>query len=161
VDKNGKAGQATDDNIIRRMRIACCITKATDTLRIRNTYCFPTATMVTRTRLYLMFIRTVPVPLSTLRVNASDTDRPVCIAVFTADYKQPVSPYRLLSIRFNIILPPVPTGSSLKFFDKALLTSTMRATCPGNFTTVNLKIRHGVLRYHLAGDSLKHADCTF
>jgi hypothetical protein len=34
VEKYGTAGQATDDNIIRRMRIACCITKATDTLRI-------------------------------------------------------------------------------------------------------------------------------
>jgi uncharacterized protein YciW len=31
---------------IRRMRIACWITKATDTLRICNTYCFYTATMV-------------------------------------------------------------------------------------------------------------------
>jgi hypothetical protein len=40
-----------DNNIIRRMRFTCCITKATDTLRICNTYCFSTATMVTRTRL--------------------------------------------------------------------------------------------------------------
>jgi hypothetical protein len=31
VEKCGKAGQATDDNIIRRMRFACWITKATDT----------------------------------------------------------------------------------------------------------------------------------
>jgi hypothetical protein len=29
--KYGTAGQATDDNIIRRMRFACSITKATDT----------------------------------------------------------------------------------------------------------------------------------
>jgi hypothetical protein len=29
--KNGTARQATDDNIIRRMRFACWITKATDT----------------------------------------------------------------------------------------------------------------------------------
>jgi hypothetical protein len=29
--KYGSAGQATDDNIMRRMRIACWITKATDT----------------------------------------------------------------------------------------------------------------------------------
>ena len=27
----GRAGQATDDNIIRRMRFALCTTKATDT----------------------------------------------------------------------------------------------------------------------------------
>jgi hypothetical protein len=34
VEKYGTAREATDDNIIRRMRIACWITKATDTLRI-------------------------------------------------------------------------------------------------------------------------------
>jgi hypothetical protein len=53
VEKYGTAGQATDGNIIRRMRTACWITKATDThtLRIFNTYCFSTATVVTRTRL--------------------------------------------------------------------------------------------------------------
>jgi hypothetical protein len=37
--------------VIRRMRFACWITKATDTLRIYNTYCFSISTMVTRTRL--------------------------------------------------------------------------------------------------------------
>ena len=57
----GRAGQATDDNIIRRMRLACWITKATETLRISNTHCFSTATMVTRTRLNITFIRTLPV----------------------------------------------------------------------------------------------------
>jgi hypothetical protein len=31
VEKYGKAGQATDDNIIRRMRFVGWITKATDT----------------------------------------------------------------------------------------------------------------------------------
>jgi hypothetical protein len=31
VEKYGRAGQATDDNVIRRMRFACWITKATDT----------------------------------------------------------------------------------------------------------------------------------
>jgi hypothetical protein len=31
VEKYGTARQATDDNIIRRMRIACWVTKATDT----------------------------------------------------------------------------------------------------------------------------------
>jgi hypothetical protein len=35
--------------IIPRMRIACWIADATDTLRICNTYCFPTKTVVTRT----------------------------------------------------------------------------------------------------------------
>jgi hypothetical protein len=31
VEKNARAIQVTDDNIIRRMRFACSITKATDT----------------------------------------------------------------------------------------------------------------------------------
>ena len=31
MEKYGTAGQATNDNIIRCMRFACCITKATDT----------------------------------------------------------------------------------------------------------------------------------
>jgi hypothetical protein len=31
VEKYGRTGQATDDNIMRRMRFACCVTKATDT----------------------------------------------------------------------------------------------------------------------------------
>jgi len=31
VEKHGRVGQATGDNIIRRMRLACCITKAVDT----------------------------------------------------------------------------------------------------------------------------------
>ena len=31
MEKYGTARQATDDNIIRRMRVACWITKATDT----------------------------------------------------------------------------------------------------------------------------------
>jgi len=30
VENNGRAGQVTDDNIIRRMRIACWITEAAD-----------------------------------------------------------------------------------------------------------------------------------
>jgi hypothetical protein len=31
MEQYGRAGQATDDNIIRHMRFACWITKATDT----------------------------------------------------------------------------------------------------------------------------------
>jgi hypothetical protein len=41
VEKYGTARQATDDNIIWRMHFACWITKATDTHRMCNTYCFP------------------------------------------------------------------------------------------------------------------------
>jgi uncharacterized membrane protein len=42
-----------DDNIIRRMRFACWVTKVADThtLILCNAYCFSTATVVTRTRL--------------------------------------------------------------------------------------------------------------
>jgi hypothetical protein len=40
------------------MRIACCIIKPTDTLRMCNTYCFPMAIMVTLTRFNA--IRTLP-----------------------------------------------------------------------------------------------------
>ena len=45
---------------IGRMRIACCITKATHTLRICTTYCISKGTMVTRTPLDVTFIRTLP-----------------------------------------------------------------------------------------------------
>jgi hypothetical protein len=47
---------------IWRMRIGCWTTKATNTLRICNNYCFSTATMVLRTRLSYV-IRTLPVLL--------------------------------------------------------------------------------------------------
>ena len=53
MEKCGTAGRATDDNIARRMRFACWITKPlhtphthTHTHRIYNTYCFSTATIV-------------------------------------------------------------------------------------------------------------------
>jgi len=59
--------QATGESIIRRMRFACWIPKATDTLRICNTCHFSTATMVTRTRLSVTFILTLSV---TLRVTS-------------------------------------------------------------------------------------------
>jgi hypothetical protein len=59
----GRAGQATDDNIIRRMLFACWITKSTGTHRIRNSYCFYTTTVVTRTRLNVSFKGTLPVVL--------------------------------------------------------------------------------------------------
>ena len=47
VEKCGRAGHATDDN----MRFLCWITKATHThIRNCNTYCFSTETVVSRTR---------------------------------------------------------------------------------------------------------------
>jgi hypothetical protein len=51
VEKHGRARQAID-NRIRRMRFACWLT-----LRICNTYCFSSATVVSRTRLSVTFIR--------------------------------------------------------------------------------------------------------
>ena len=51
MEKYGTARQATDGNIIRRMRFACWITKATDIHSEYVILCFSTATMVTRTRL--------------------------------------------------------------------------------------------------------------
>ena len=39
---------------IWRMRIACWVTKATNTLRICNTYCLSTATMVAGARLNIL-----------------------------------------------------------------------------------------------------------
>jgi hypothetical protein len=51
VEKSGRAGHTTDDNIVRRMRIACWITKATDTrLEYAIFYRFSTAVVVQRMR---------------------------------------------------------------------------------------------------------------
>jgi hypothetical protein len=67
VEKYGRARQDTDDNIKQRMRFACFIIKATDTLTICNNYSFSTATVVTRTRPggggVVTFIRTLPLLL--------------------------------------------------------------------------------------------------
>ena len=50
--KYGTVRQATDDIIIRRMRFACWITKATDKhSEYVNTHCFSMATMFTPMRL--------------------------------------------------------------------------------------------------------------
>jgi hypothetical protein len=46
---------------IWRMRIACWIAKATHTFAVCKTYCFSTAPLVARTRLNVMFVRTVHV----------------------------------------------------------------------------------------------------
>ena len=57
VEKQGRAGQATGDNIITPKRFACLITEPTyththtHTLRICNTYCFSTPIMITRNRI--------------------------------------------------------------------------------------------------------------
>ena len=52
VEKYGTARQPTDGNILRRMRLSCCILKVTNPhSEYVITYCFSTATMVTRKRL--------------------------------------------------------------------------------------------------------------
>jgi hypothetical protein len=61
VERYDRARQTTDDSIIRRMRFARWIPEATNTLGICNTYCFSKARMVTRLRLNVTFIRTLPV----------------------------------------------------------------------------------------------------
>jgi len=57
VEGDGRVRQTTDGNIIRRARFACWITKATDT--------HSAATIVTRTRFNVTFIRPLPVLLTT------------------------------------------------------------------------------------------------
>jgi len=62
VEKYVGAREATDDNIIRRMRIAFWITNAkrtharTHTHSVYNTHCFSTPTMVMGTRLSYIYI---------------------------------------------------------------------------------------------------------
>jgi len=51
VERYGREVQGTDDNTTRRKRIACWTPKATDTLRICNTYCFSTEAVVMRRNL--------------------------------------------------------------------------------------------------------------
>jgi len=62
-NKCGTARQAKDDNKIRRMRFSCWIIKATDTHSeyVPYTYCFSTATIVTRMRLNVTIILKLPV----------------------------------------------------------------------------------------------------
>ena len=66
VEKRGRAGHTRDDNMLRRMRFACWITRATVKLRVCSTYCFSTAKMVKRTRLNVTFIHTSSVLLRLL-----------------------------------------------------------------------------------------------
>jgi len=58
VEKYGKVGQDTDDNILRLGRIAWWIIKAaTDThSEYANTYCFSAATLIRRTCLSAAFL---------------------------------------------------------------------------------------------------------
>jgi hypothetical protein len=53
-------GRGRPQMTIWRMRIGCWITKAIQTFTMRNAYCFSTAKVFARTRLNVMFIRTLP-----------------------------------------------------------------------------------------------------
>jgi hypothetical protein len=65
VEKYCKTGKATEDNKVRHMRTACWIPKVyRHTLRICNSYCFPTATMFTLRRLNFCVTRKLPALLS-------------------------------------------------------------------------------------------------
>jgi hypothetical protein len=73
VQKYGRARQATDDNIIRRMRFACLTKAIIHTLRVCNTYCFLTAAMVTRTRLSVtLYLHCLFYVQQTVRMYVSD-----------------------------------------------------------------------------------------
>jgi hypothetical protein len=64
VEKYGTARQATDDNIIRRMRFACWITKATDTdSEYVILIAFRRQQGLSERALNVTFIRTLPVLL--------------------------------------------------------------------------------------------------
>ena len=61
------------DNTLWPMRYSCWISKATGTLGICSTYCFFTATMVTRTLLHVMFIPTLLVFFLSQVINAQNS----------------------------------------------------------------------------------------
>jgi hypothetical protein len=52
VEERSRAGQVTDDSLT--VRIACWMTRATNTLIICNTHCFSTATVVACTHISVM-----------------------------------------------------------------------------------------------------------
>jgi hypothetical protein len=60
MEEYGRTTQATDNDIIRRMRFACWIPKATDTRAVCGVYWFSATIMVTLRRPDLRFIHTLP-----------------------------------------------------------------------------------------------------
>jgi hypothetical protein len=69
VQKHDTAGQATDDDITRRMRFACWISKATDTHREYVILICVSAIMVARKRFDITFVHTLPLLLLSLFKN--------------------------------------------------------------------------------------------
>ena len=77
MEKCGRARQSTDDNIIRRMRFTCWVTKATDT---HSVYVILIA--LPRQQNYMnapqcYVTRTLPVLLLLLLSGTAATDRPI------------------------------------------------------------------------------------
>ena len=115
VEKYGTPRQTKDDNIIWCMRFACFITKATEALRIYNTSCFSTATMVMPRRINFTFIRTMPVSLTLVSelpalrpghsihggktMNAGENN----LHEYTGRFKQNVSHFRRKFLKWNYI----------------------------------------------------------
>lgn len=61
------ASNTTDDNILRRIRVACCVRKARQTLRIYNMYYFSTAKVGMGIRLSVNVMGKLPVMLYFVR----------------------------------------------------------------------------------------------
>ena len=63
MEKYGGVGQATDGSISNTAHALCMLDKqgCRHTLRICNTYCFPTVTGSTRTHLRVTFVYVLPV----------------------------------------------------------------------------------------------------
>ena len=81
--------EKTDENVIRRRRIACWIT--TNTLRKYNTYFCSTTTMVVRTRVNItLYYIGCPVKLQLYRYNLTEYSSAFCVlqtaVVYTKDY---------------------------------------------------------------------------
>jgi hypothetical protein len=90
-----RAGQTTDDNTIRHVHFACWITKATDTLRIYNTYC---SSMVTVAVLHLYILpallitRKIPVQIYII----------FCCFSFYQNQLHYIQPYVLFTEKWNV-----------------------------------------------------------
>jgi hypothetical protein len=59
VEKYGSAGKATGDSILRRMRFACCVTKAADAHFFLRLKVYVHARQFSVIRTLLVFFRTV------------------------------------------------------------------------------------------------------
>jgi len=82
----------------RRMRIACWMTKATDTPRICNTCCLSTATVVTWRRLCVTFVRRIHC-LCCVKQAGIESVVVYSMALCTSDYCPQIRIWFLLEMR--------------------------------------------------------------